>query len=371
VRSNDLILGVNISLGLQPADACPAFQNAQGEVTIAQLIKGVNNSLGGCTPATTLTPTKTIGVPTAPATATVTATATIGVPTATATATVTATTTIGVPTATATATITATPTATPTSPPGCGDNVVGEGEQCDPVGSSRAAGAVCQHDCPCPCDFLDTSDCLFPFPSDYLTVADPDTDTGRRVHFALDGMPRNVSHTQIAVTEYNRGDGFSVGASILLHVPNVDLAMTGAAPITDIARSLAADAPILLINTATLARHLIWAELDANANSEATRALIIRPGVNLAEGTRYIVALRRMEASSGAIIPPSEDLLAYRDDTETGESFKEARRPHMEEIATTRAAAAIGRSDLYLAWDFTVASERNNTERMLFIRDDA
>src|SRR4029453_5680349 len=78
VRINDLILGVNISLGLQPADACPPFQNAEGEVTIAQLIKGVNNSLGGCTTATTLTPTNTIGVPTAPATATVTATATIG-----------------------------------------------------------------------------------------------------------------------------------------------------------------------------------------------------------------------------------------------------------------------------------------------------
>src|SRR4029453_5374101 len=324
VRINDLILGVNISLGLQPADACPAFQNAQGEVTIAQLIKGVNNSLEGCPPGPTLTPTNTIGVPTAPATATVTATATattavppatatatvtatatIGVPTATATATVTATTTIGVPTATATATITATPTATPTSPPGCGDNVVGEGEQCDPVGSSCGAGAVCQHDCTCPCHFLDTSDCLFPFPSDYLTVADPDTDTGRRVHFALDGMPRNVSNTPIAVTEYNRGDGFSCGASILLHVPNVDLAMTGAAPITDIARSLDADAPIVLINTTTLERHLIWPELDANANSEAKRALIIRPGVNLAEGTRYIVALRRMKDSSGAIIPPS------------------------------------------------------------------
>ena len=61
-------------------------------------------------------------------------------------------------------------------------------------------------------------------------VPQPDTDTGRRVHFALDGMPRNVMNTPIAVTEYNRSDGFSPGASILLHVPNVDLAMTGAAP---------------------------------------------------------------------------------------------------------------------------------------------
>ena len=29
-----------------------------------------------------------------------------------------------------------------------------------------------------PCDFLDTSDCLFPFPSDYLTTTDASTDTG-------------------------------------------------------------------------------------------------------------------------------------------------------------------------------------------------
>ena len=34
------------------------------------------------------------------------------------------------------------------------------------------------------------------------------------------------------------------------------------------------------------------------------------------------------------------------------------------------ADAGIGRSDLYLAWDFTVASRQNVTERMLFMRDD-
>jgi len=44
----DLILGVNIALGNQPSTACPAFENAQGMVDIAQLIKGVNNALNGC-----------------------------------------------------------------------------------------------------------------------------------------------------------------------------------------------------------------------------------------------------------------------------------------------------------------------------------
>ncbi len=44
----DLILGVNIALGNTQPSVCPAFQNAQGRVTIAELIKGVNNALNGC-----------------------------------------------------------------------------------------------------------------------------------------------------------------------------------------------------------------------------------------------------------------------------------------------------------------------------------
>jgi len=48
VAINELILGVNIVLSLQPETACPAFANSQGMVDIAQIIKGVNNALGGC-----------------------------------------------------------------------------------------------------------------------------------------------------------------------------------------------------------------------------------------------------------------------------------------------------------------------------------
>lgn len=355
VRINDLILGVNIALGLQPTTACPAFQNSQGQVDIAQLIKGVGNALNDCQGSG---PTPTI---TQQMTATNTAT---GTPSDTPTATV------AVPTPTPTSTLT--PTPTPTSTPDlCGNGVVDAGEQCEPVGSSCGAGALCQSDCTCPCDFLDPSDCMFPFPSDYLTVADSSTDSGRRVHFAVASMPRNVSMTPIEPSDYNLNDGFSPGASILLHVPNVDLSITGAAPIIDMARSLDPGAPVVLVNASTLAHHLMWTELDSNATNEASRALIIRPGVNLAEGTRYIVALRQMKDGNSALIPPSADFLAYRDGTPTGEPFKEARRPHMEEIFTTLAAAGVDRSDLYLAWDFTVASRRNITERMLFMRDDA
>ena len=254
--------------------------------------------------------------------------------------------------------------------PRCGDSVIDPGEQCDPPGGSCGAGAQCSAECTCPCDFLDPSFCMYPFPNDWLTVSDPSTDTGRRVHFATDAMPLNNALTPIVAGDYNLNDGFSPGASILLHVPNVDLSMTGAAPITDIARSLDTNAPIVVVNATTLAHQLFWAELDANASSEPGRSLIIRPGVNFAEATRYIVALRGMKDGSGALITPTADFLAYRDGTPTGDPIKEARRAHMEDLFTTLAAAGVARNDLYLAWDFTVASARSISERLLFVRDD-
>jgi hypothetical protein len=48
VSISDLIAGVNIALGRLKADACPALQNAQGAVDIAQLVTAVNNALNGC-----------------------------------------------------------------------------------------------------------------------------------------------------------------------------------------------------------------------------------------------------------------------------------------------------------------------------------
>jgi hypothetical protein len=47
VAINELVLGVNIALGLQTVEACRAW-NSEGRVRIAQLVKGVNNALHGC-----------------------------------------------------------------------------------------------------------------------------------------------------------------------------------------------------------------------------------------------------------------------------------------------------------------------------------
>jgi hypothetical protein len=47
------------------------------------------------------------------------------------------------------------------------------------------------------------------------------------------------------------------------------------------------------------------------------------------------------------------------------------RRAHFESIFKTLRKAKIKRSELYLAWDFTVASNENNYRRALYMRDEA
>jgi hypothetical protein len=221
------------------------------------------------------------------------------------------------------------------------------------------------------CDPIDPAACLLPFPNDYFTVPDRSTDTGRRVAFSPEVMPQNIAGTPIDPTEWNRNDGFSPGTPILTRVPGVELKKTKAAPITDIGRSLDPDAPIVLLNAETGERTPYWAELDANATDPARQALIIRPAANLAEGTRYIVALRSMRDREGAVIPANPAFAAYVDSRHDHEVVDQRRLGQMKKILAALEKAGVKRHSLYLAWDFTVASERGLSERMLHIRDDA
>ncbi len=225
------------------------------------------------------------------------------------------------------------------------------------------------------CDIIDPAVCLQPFPNDYFTVPDPSTVTGRRVNLNLLSMPANKAGKPIDPSDINRNDGFSPGAPIVTRVPGMDtpraFAATGAVPITDLARTYAPDQPVVVLNTRTLQRQLIWAEIDSNPSHPADVNLIIHPAVNLSENTRYIVALRGMRDASGHLLPAGHAFRLYRDRVITANPQVEARRAHFESLFSTLAQAGINRDNLYLAWDFTVASERSLSERQLAIRNDA
>ena len=184
-------------------------------------------------------------------------------------------------------------------------------------------------------------------------------------------MPANAGGVHIDPTEWNRNDGFSPGEPVSTYVPGLDLQRTGAAGVTDIGASLDEDSPIVILDADTGERIPSWAELDASVVDDTSRVVYIRPAVDYPEGHRIVVALRNLEDSDGHLIAPGDAFRAYRDRLATGIPEMEARRARYERVFDDLAAAGIGRDSLYLAWDFTVASERNLSERMLHIRDDA
>ncbi|HCS28892.1 MAG TPA: hypothetical protein DIW43_15645, partial [Spongiibacteraceae bacterium] len=257
------------------------------------------------------------------------------------------------------------------------------------------------------CDVLDTSLCMFPFPSDHFTVAaatgSPQSEarggTGKRVNFSELAMPRNIAGKPIDPTEWNRNDGFSPGQMILTYVPDIATVkdqtgaptgpIEGAVPITRLADYTSSDAPIVVINTQTGERHPVWAEIDLNAGlfipaqpdrpdipSPPTKttvrpALMIRPAQNFEEGTRYIVALRNLKDNSGDTIAPAAAFRVCRDKLGTRLPQVQARCAQLEQNVFSELPQDIARDELYLAWDFTVASQQSLAGRLLHMRDDA
>ena len=243
------------------------------------------------------------------------------------------------------------------------------------------------------CDFLDPAVCLQPFPNDYFTKDDASTATGKRLNLNIESMPANTDGVHIDPTDMNRGDGFSPGSLITVKIPGVDTPAafenSGFVDQNDLHAYDAADQPVIVINAETGERQPIWAELDSNPTtvdpSDAGPGgigadpgntgpvnLIIRPAKNFDFGARYIVALRNLRDADDQPIEAPIGFRVYRDDDITDQPEVESRRPHMESIIDDLVTeAGVDRDSLYMAWDFTVASEQSVTGRATTIRDDA
>ncbi|AWS45307.1 hypothetical protein [Streptosporangium sp. 'caverna'] len=220
------------------------------------------------------------------------------------------------------------------------------------------------------CDPIAGTECLLPFPNDWFTTK-AHTPTGLRVNFSAEAMPRNTAGTPINPAQWNTADGFSPGSMLLAHVPGIDLAKTGAAPVTDVGWSLRRDAPIVIVDTRTGERWPYWTELDAGATDPARRMLIIRPAKNFLEGHRYAVALRRLKNAAGEDLPVPEGFAALLDGGPPAGDLLVRRQRELRQTLGDLARAGVNAQGLHLAWDFTVASEQGIAGPVLAMRDQA
>ena len=203
-----------------------------------------------------------------------------------------------------------------------------------------------------------TSECMLPYPSDFLTVADPTTATGLRYALPPNSLQVPSSSAPIDMTPYNRIDGAPTSVPILVHF-GVEIASTFLANDTQTAMSVTPASPIALFNAATGDRVPFLSEMDANSPGRTTRhVLIIRPLIPLAFGTRYIVAIQNtVQTTTGGPVPESPGFSALRDGAPTNIPQIEAARSRYEDIFTFLASNGYARNTLLLAcWDYTTAS---------------
>jgi hypothetical protein len=223
---------------------------------------------------------------------------------------------------------------------------------------------------PVGCNVIDTSSCLLPFPSDFNSVDDADSPTGRRVDFPTGQLP-NADGVTFDPSVWNTLDGFSPSTPIIVQVPGLDPESTVLPSENDIAVSLTAESATVLVNldSGQLVPH--WAELDSRAGDASEPSLIIRPAVSLTETNRFAVALRDINAEGGTPLDAPIGFKAIRDNITTDADAIEDLRADYQEVFDALAADGVDRSEVYLAWWFTVASPESLAGNVLSMRDDA
>jgi len=220
------------------------------------------------------------------------------------------------------------------------------------------------------CDPLSPEYCLFPWPNNAFTVRTSQTETGRRLALSHGALPKSYYDVQSSPTHWNRSDGFSTMGPILTHLPGLTvegLAQSGAATSVTIEDSIKVDSPTAIIDTETGEWVPHWVELDETTDDTAARVLLIHPAYGLEHNRRYIVAIRNLP---GVSVSPAFG--ALRDRLASDDPTVPPRRGLFAEILDSLRVEGFGPvEDLQLAWDFTTASQADNTQWMLHMRDQA
>ncbi|MBI4883243.1 MAG: hypothetical protein HY826_04230, partial [Actinobacteria bacterium] len=138
----------------------------------------------------------------------------------------------------------------------------------------------------------------------------------------------------------------------------------GIAASTDIGASLDNDAPVVILDTTTGERVAYWGELDAQAPT-GNQLLMIHPASSLPEGHHFVVGLRTMRNAAGDPIPRGAAFQAAVD----GDPEPLERARAFRELLAWLTADGVVTDELYLAWDFTVASSDSLAGRLLHMRD--
>jgi len=241
------------------------------------------------------------------------------------------------------------------------DGCSSDGEETRPPAAQVTIPAGCN---PLAADW----DCMLPFPSDVFLVDDVSMPSGKRVKLGSAVM-KTKEGTPVDFTEIHPADGATVLPQILAVFPEgIDRKTLVFHDKMEETLQLATSTTLILeADTGKPVLH--FAELDPRATEEARRALVIRPMIRLENKKRYVVAIRKLQNKEGKTIAPPEGFRALRDNVYASHPVLGPLGKRYEtDVFAVLGKAGVARSELQLAWDFTVRSEENATRDMLEVR---
>jgi hypothetical protein len=221
------------------------------------------------------------------------------------------------------------------------------------------------------CDSLQPERCELPWPSNLYLKPDDTRTSGYTLNFGEETLPATGSGEQTRPDVFRRLDGYSPGQPIIVLFPDIDT--SGLPGELSIEESITDTSPTVLLevddsgNVVQRVPH--FAELDDRALGDDEQVLFVRPAVILDEATRYVVAFRNLQDTSGSTIEPSEAFQKLRDAETEGDEVLSDRQARFDEIFTILESDGVDKSELTLAWDFVTASSDSLHGPMLHMRD--
>lgn len=206
------------------------------------------------------------------------------------------------------------------------------------------------------CDNLESSSCLYPFPSAAFI--------GEQGQVVLPPWtaPRQG---ELDTTEMERFIGFGAATPIVFRLPGAE---PQGVPFES-ALSLQPESDTLLLDAATGERIAHWVESDYFTLDLDPPLFVIRPAAPLPRGTDVIVAVRG-QGSEGSLAPAPEGFAQLRDQqAATWRGVHERRRHYEDVIFPAIEAEGWSRDEVQLAWSFPVRTQADATERMVAVRD--
>lgn len=228
----------------------------------------------------------------------------------------------------------------------CGDDSISVAPEANPLGSTAN---------------------ILPYPSSLYEKDDGSLDV------PVGAFPKNtVTMTDLDPTPLAKRRGWPATTTILWAAPGgVDPA--GLVSPDAMASTLDGSSSTVIVDMTTGELVAHFSEVDANELDRfELQAVYIRPAQRLTGEHRYAVGIRKsLHSRDGKALPVTAGFQAVLDNRDTGHARLDAARPRLRKAVEALEAKGIKRSDLLVAWDFTVAPDGDAIADPLAARDAA